>query len=215
MKKLLWKEFALAMHPTAIIFLSLSMMLIIPNYPYYVTFFYTGLAVFFTCLNGRENHDVAYTMSLPVRKRDIVKARFAFVMLMQLLQVLLAIPFAALRQSFDMPGNQVGMDANIAFFGLSFGMLGLFNLVFFRVYYRDVNKVGTAFVWSSTAIAVYMILAEVSAHAVPFVRDCLDTKDPEYLAYKLCVLAAGVLLYGLLTTVAYGNAVRSFEKLDL
>ncbi len=215
MKKLLWKEFSLAMHPTAIIFLSLSAMLIIPNYPYYVTFFYTGLAVFFTCLTGRENHDIAFSMSLPVRKRDIVKARFAFVMLIQLLQVLLSIPFAALRQSFDMPGNQVGMDANIAFFGLSFGMLGLFNLVFFRVYYKDVNKVGKAFVWSSATIAVYMILAETSAHVVPFVRDCLDTKDPDYLIYKLYVLAAGMLLYGLLTVVAYGKAVRSFEKLDL
>lgn len=47
MKKLLRKEVLLSMHPTAIIFLALSMMLIIPNYPYYVIFFYTGLAIFF------------------------------------------------------------------------------------------------------------------------------------------------------------------------
>ena len=72
MNKLLKKELALAMHPTAPIFLALSVLLIIPNYPYYVTFFYTSLAIFFTCLNGRENNDVYYTLLLPVPKRSVV-----------------------------------------------------------------------------------------------------------------------------------------------
>ena len=58
MKNLLRKELVLALHPTAPLFLALSAMLLIPNYPYLVAFFYTGLGVFFTCLNGRENDDV-------------------------------------------------------------------------------------------------------------------------------------------------------------
>ena len=48
MLRLLQKEIRLAMHPTVPIFLLLSAMLLIPNYPYYVAFFYTGLGVFFT-----------------------------------------------------------------------------------------------------------------------------------------------------------------------
>lgn len=215
MKNLLLKEFKLAMHPTAIIFLSLSMMLIIPNYPYYVTFFYTGLAVFFTCLGGRENHDIYYTMSLPVRKKDIVKARFLLVIILQLLQLLLAVPFAILRQSFNLPGNQVGMDANIAFFGFSFIMLGIFNLVFFGIYYKDVNKVGKAFGISSIAVFGYMIIAEACAHIIPFVKNDLDTKDTQYLSYKMIVLAAGFLIYLLLTLISYSKSVKNFEALDL
>ena len=50
MKELLKKEFTLALHPTGWLFLGLSAMVLIPNYPYYVIFFYTGLALFFTCL---------------------------------------------------------------------------------------------------------------------------------------------------------------------
>ena len=46
------------------------------------------------------------------------------------MQVILAVPFAILRQNFNLLGNQVRMDANIAFFDLSFLMLGIFNLVF-------------------------------------------------------------------------------------
>ena len=215
MRNLLLKEIKLAMHPTAIIFLSLSAMLMIPNYPYYVTFFYTGLAIFFTCLNGRENNDIFYTMLLPVRKKDIVKSRFLFVIILQLMQVLLAVPFAILRQSFNLPGNQVGMDANIAFFGLSFIMLGIFNLVFFNIYYKDVNKVGKAFGVSSVAIFVYMTIAETCTHVVPFVRDYLDTKDTEYIPYKMIVLTAGIIIYALLTFISYKKSAKNFEALDL
>lgn len=68
MKNMLYKEFKLAMHPTSVIFLSLSAMMLIPNYPYYMTFFYTTLAIFFIYLSGRENHDIFYTMTLPYEK---------------------------------------------------------------------------------------------------------------------------------------------------
>lgn len=215
MKNMLYKEFKLAMHPTSIIFLSLSAMMLIPNYPYYMTFFYTTLAIFFTCLSGRENHDIFYTMTLPIRKRDIVKSRFFLVIILQLAQIITAIPFAMIRRTFSLPGNLVGMDANVAFFGLSFLMLGLFNLVFFTKYYKDTDKVGTSFLLGTIVITIFMIIAEASVHVVPFIKNYLDTKDPEFLAYKVVVLAAGIVLYIVLTLFSYQRSVRSFEALDL
>lgn len=215
MKNLLKKEIMLSMHPTAPIFLMLSAMLLIPNYPYYVIFFYTGLAVFFTCLNGRENHDVAYTLMLPVAKKDIVKARFGIVVLFEMIQMVIAIPFAWLRQQMDLPGNMVGMDANITLFGLSFILLGTFNLIFFLIYYKDVSKVGRAFIWASVVVFLYMGVAEVCAHAVPYMRNCLDTPDPMYLSGKLVVLAVGIIIYVLLTWVAYHKSVNEFLRQDL
>lgn len=215
MKNMLYKEFKLAMHPTSIIFLSLSAMMLIPNYPYYMTFFYTTLAIFFTCLSGRENHDIFYAMTLPIRKRDIVKSRFLFVIILQLAQIITAIPFAMIRRTFSLPGNLVGMDANVAFFGLSFLMLGLFNLVFFTKYYKDTDKVGTSFLLGTIVITIFMIIAEASVHVVPFIKNYLDTKDPEFLAYKVVVLAAGIVLYIVLTLISYQRSVRSFEALDL
>ena len=58
MKNLLYKELRLALHPTAILFLFLSAMLLIPGYPYYVVFFYTCLGIFCICRNGRESRDI-------------------------------------------------------------------------------------------------------------------------------------------------------------
>ena len=215
MNNLLYKEFKLAMHPTALIFLSLSAMMLIPNYPYYVTFFYTSLGIFFMCLSGRENNDIFYTMTLPVRKKDIVKSRFLFVAIIQMAQVLTAIPFAYVRSLYDMPGNLVGINANTAFFGLSFVIMGLFNFVFFIKYYKDTNKVGAAFGWGSLVMAIFMIIAETSTHVVPFMKNYLDTNDPEFIQYKLMVLVVGILSYCLLTFAAYKKSVISFEALDL
>ncbi len=63
MKNLLYKEFRLASHPAAFLFLGLAAMMMIPNYPLTVTFFYPCLGAFFICLNGRENRDVCWYIS--------------------------------------------------------------------------------------------------------------------------------------------------------
>lgn len=44
LSKLLYKEFKLALHPAAVLFLLLSSMMLIPNYPMYVLFSITRLA---------------------------------------------------------------------------------------------------------------------------------------------------------------------------
>lgn len=215
MKHLLRKELLLTMHPTAPIFLALSAMVLIPSYPYEVIFFYTTLAIFFTCMNGRENNDVVYTLTLPVAKKDIVKARFAFAILLQLAQMLLLIPFAQLRGKMPMGGNAAGLDANIVLFGLGFLLYGVFNLVYFPRYYREVYKVGTSFLWGSLATFIVITAAQVAVHAVPFVRDALDTPDPQHLAAKCIALAVGLLLFVLLTAFAYKKSVQNFVALDL
>ncbi len=215
MINLLKKEFSLAMHPTAPIFLALSAMLIIPNYPYYVVFFYTGLAIFFTCLSGRENNDIFYSMLLPVSKRKIVAARFIYAVILETAQIAVAVPFALIRQSMDIGGNAVGMDAGISLFALSLPMMTLFNAVFFGSYYKDVKKVGASFAKASIAMFLYIAVAEMLAHIIPFMRDVLDTPDTEYVPEKLIVLAVCVLIYATGTFFVYRKAASDFEKQDI
>jgi len=215
MIKLLSKELRLAMHPTSLIFLGLSAMILIPNYPYLVTFFYTGLGVFFTCLSGRENHDIAYSVALPVRKSDVVKARFLFVVAIELVQAAIVVPFALIRARMPLPGNLVGMDANVAFFGFAFMLLGIFNAVFFGIYYRDVRKVGKAFGAASVWVFAFITVVEAACHVVPLFRDRLDRPDPEELGLKLAALALGALAFVALTVAAYFRARRDFERQDL
>lgn len=214
MKNLLNKEFRLAMHPTNWMFLGLSLMLLIPNYPYYVTFFYTGLGLFFVCLSGRENQDINYMMLLPIRKRDIVAARFTFFTIIELMQILVSIPVMILRNSFGTV-NEAGMDANIALIGLVLIMLSVFNYFFLCRYYKNPDKVGSSFAIAATATFIFIGIAEACNFIVPFFRNFLDTKDPLFLPQKLAVLGIGVVVFALVTFAAYKRSVKSFEVLDL
>lgn len=215
MKLLLKKELRLALHPTAPLFLLLSAMLLIPNYPYCVVFFYTSLGIFFICLSGRENQDIFYSMLLPIRKSDVVTARFLLVVLLEVAQLVLAIPFAWLRQTLLPIPNLVGMDANISLFGFALIQLGLFNWVFFRLYYRNVAQVGKSFAAASVVSFLFLFLVEGLTHILPLFRDVLDTPDPQFLGPKLAALGLGLLSYLLLTGLAYRRGKRDFEGLDL
>lgn len=215
MKDLLIKEYKLAMHPTSIIFLSFVAMVMIPNYPYEVNYFYTTLGIFFICLTGRENKDIYYSMLLPICKKDIVKARFLLICSIELLQLFLTVPFVLLKMALGSMPNQVGMDANVAFFGIGFLLFGIFNLCFLTGYYKDVNQVGRAFGISSILVFVYIAIEIILMHAIPFLRDYADTPDPKYMGSKIAILLAGVLLYLIFTFVAYKKSVRTFDAFDL
>ena len=214
MWKLLRKDFVLTMHPVTPFFLLLSAMVLIPNYPYSVVFFYTGLSLFFTCLAGRENRDIPYTLFLPVRRRDVVAARMAFAVCLQLAQLALAGLLGVLSQRLY-PGNVAGLEPNLAFLGWGLMLYALFNAVFFGVYYRNVERVGWSFLASSVVVFAGVAAEVISTYAVPFVREVLDTKDPAFLPQKLAVLLLGVLLYLLSLALTYRSAARHFERQDV
>lgn len=215
MRKLLKKELSLCLHPAAILMPFLSALTLVPNYPYSVTYFYMTLGLFFICLSGRENHDVIYMMTLPVAKRDVVTARFLLTVLLELVQLLLMLGFILLRRTILSAPNAAGMDANLALLGEGFLFFGLYHLIFFPGYYRDVRKVGANFVCGSVFSALFVVLEIVACYTLPFVRDMLDTPDPQHLPAKLGFTAASAAVYVLATLLALRLSQSRFEKQDL
>ena len=57
MNALLYKQLRLVCHPMTPVFCLFGVMVLIPNYPYTVIFFYVMLGLFFTFLNVREQKD--------------------------------------------------------------------------------------------------------------------------------------------------------------
>lgn len=99
MSALLKKEFSLALHPASALFVFFAAMVFIPNYPYEVMFFFSGLSAFFICLTGRENKDLHFSCVLPVEKREVAAARVLFCMILQLAQIVLCVPFIAIKSA--------------------------------------------------------------------------------------------------------------------
>ena len=215
MAKLLKKEFRLFTHPTSWMFLAFGAMVLIPGYPMYVPLFWVTLGLFYACLSARENNDLYYTLLLPVRKRDAVRARGLYFALMELLQLLTCAVFAVLRTALKIGPNPAGMDANLAFFGLGLILMGLFNLLFLPRLYKNPAAVGKPFLVVSLCVFLFIFALEACSFVLPFFRDVLDTPDPQHLSAKLAVLAVGAALFVLLTALGARRAEAIFEKVDL
>jgi len=215
MNNLLHKDFKLALHPTAYLFLPMAAMLLIPNYPYYVAFFYQTLGIFFIFLNGNTTNDVFFTALLPIRKKDAVAARFLTVVILEQAQVVIAIPFAILRNQINPMENMAGMEANPALFGLVLVMFAIFNVVFLPGFYKTGYKTGMPYLIACAAMILFVGAAEAAIQLTPALKQTLDTVSAAYLPQQLGVLAAGALLYALITAAAFSLSVRRFERLDL
>ncbi|HNZ12191.1 MAG TPA: ABC-2 transporter permease [Anaerolineaceae bacterium] len=213
MKNLLYKEWKLAIHPTGYIFLLFGVMLLIPNYPYFVAFFYQTLAIFFTFMNGNTTNDIFFTALLPVRKRDVVKARLGAVIGLEVLQMLIAVPFAILRSQIIPTENLAGLDASLALFGLVFIMFGVFNVVFLPQFYRTGYKTGTPYLLATLVMTLVIVAAELVIQLTPALKQALDT--PACTLPQIIVLFAGLLIFALLNLVAYRRSASAFERLDL
>lgn len=215
MKNLLYKELRLGIHPTMCIFLAMPLLMLAPNYPYYVVFMYTCLAIYFTFLIGREQNDIFYTAALPIKKTDVVKGLFATVILFELASVLISVPFAVISAKVNPNGgNAAGIEPNLAFYGLALIMLGGFNIIFIPEFYRTARKLFRPTLFSAIFIFAYIAAAETAAQYYPSpVSEFLDQAGifPEHLP----ILAAGIIIYAVLTFLAYKISAKRFERVDL
>lgn len=214
MKTLLYKQLRLACHPMTPVFCLSGIMLLIPNYPYSVAFFYVTLGLFFTFLNMREQKDIYYSALLPLRKRDTVRAAVAFTVLVELLSVVITALFCLLSAKLQ-PGkdNAVGMDANLMLLGAGFVLYGVFNLVFFVCLYRSGYKVGAAYLKANLALWPMMLLAEALPHFPSLVW--LNRVDTQANLRQIPILLFGIAVFAVLTILAYRRSAGLYERVDL
>ena len=214
MKALMQKEWKLAMTPVPLVFLALSALVLVPSYPYYVTFFYTTLGIFLFFQSARENRDVSYMLLLPVGKRQMVYARVWTVAQLELLQLLRCVPFMFIRAGYGIQ-NAVGIEANCAFLGFGAVLLGVFNLVFLPMHYKNGYDLGKPFVISSIVMFLGICVLEVLEHIVPYMKTVCERYDIAGQLRQLPVLLGGLAVFAGLTVLAAKISAARFEKADL
>lgn len=218
MKNLFMKELSLCLHPTAFIFLSFCVLALVPNYPYEVIFFFSGLSVFFTCLTSRENGDLAFTCALPVKKRQVPLARIIIVACLQGVLMLLTLAVCVIKQAIfpvELIENAAGISANLTLIAHGAVLLGIFNIIFFPMHYRNPEKVGVPFVISAVAVFFVIMVLIVLRYACPLWADTLNGLNSYNTGAKLCALAVGLCIYAALTALACRISCNQFEKIDL
>ena len=214
MKTLLYKQLRLVCHPMTPLFCLFGVMVLIPNYPYTVIFFYVTLGLFFSFLNMREQKDIYYSALLPVPKRDTVKAGCLFVALTELASLVLLALFSVLAVYLQ-PGkdNLVGLDPNITLLAAGLLIYAVFNAVFLPSFYANGYKVGTAYLKAVLPTAAVMAVCEALPH---FPRlTWLDELDPAAQLRQLPLLVGGILIYAGGMALTLRASEKVYEKVDL
>lgn len=210
--KLLYKELTLAAHPSSIVFAFLGCLVLVPAYPYTVIFMFGCLASYLTFLNSRETNDIWYTSVLPVTKKEIVKGKFLVTVFFQLFQLIFSVPFAIMRNLFEIENNPVGIDATAAWYGFGLIVYSVFDLIFLTAFYKSGYKAGKAFIIASIPMAALMCLGEACVHLPAL--NWLDSYNTQDIIRQIPILIIGIICYCICLVLAYRISVKRFEKVN-
>ena len=216
MIKLFKKDLKLNMPKALFLFALLGAMILIPNYPYIVGTGYTIMHIMLYLQFSNENRSQEFSATLPIRRRDIVSSTTAVFALCQLINIAVSAVCAYPSRLIN-PNvyNFVGLDANLTFFGVALGCLGLFNIVVIPRYFKTGYKYGVTLVLGLLTFVAFYLVCELLIQLIPALTVSLDGYDTAYVWARLTVLLAGVIMYCVFTYLANRIATKKFERVNL
>ncbi|MFD0586952.1 ABC-2 transporter permease [Paenibacillus sp. GCM10027627] len=217
MYNLLVKELKLGVHPFFFImpFLTGALMLI-PSWLYFLVTLYFCFITIPNMFAGYKSHnDLIFSSILPITKKDFVKARVVFIVLLELLHIGVAIIFGLISLRLYPNLDYTFFAPSFGFWGLTFVMLAIFNLVFITMYYKTAYKYGVAAGASITAAILFAGGAEWIGLQNSKVFDLFKGSGMDNLAVHLPILAAGIAIFAIFTIIAYYIAIKRFQKVEI
>lgn len=217
MSALLRKETRLAALLLTYLFIGFAVMTLLPGYPILCGVFFVTLGIFQSFQSAREANDIVYSALLPVAKRDVVKGKYQFVILVELAAFALMVALTLVRMTAlaDAPVYRQNalMNANPFFLGSALVVFGLFNAIFVGGFFKTSYKIGKPFVIYAVAAFLAIGVAEVTHH-IPGLS-ALNAFGLDHIALQAALLAGGALLFAALTYLSYKKACNDFERTDL
>ena len=217
MRNILRKEMKLSSSVLSYLFILFGTMFLLPGYPVLCGAFLCSLGIFHSFQSAREANDTVFSALLPIAKQDVVKGKYIFSCFIQICTLLLMtvcviVRMTALSDAAVYRGNAL-MNANLFALGAAFFVFGLFNWIFIGGYFKTGYNFGKPFL-------IFMILGFLSIgafealHHIPGLEK-LNAFGTDQFGMQLSLLAAGIVLYLLMTLLSCRKACRDFEKIDL
>lgn len=212
MKNLLYKEFHLVINKMFFLVLLFGALLLIPEWAYFFAvmyFLFTTVPNIFSI--GKAQNDIGFSAMLPISRNDVVKARMLSIIILEVLQILSTAIFAAVNLAIYTKNNFL-LDTNVTFIGCVFMMYGVFNLVFFPMFYKTAYKIGIPVLAALTAAFLFVAAVEFLILLVPGLK-ILDSRAD--IAAQLPVLAGGIIIFAVLNIAALKISVKRFQSVNL
>ena len=216
MRKLLYKEMKLSANPLSYWFITFSAITMIPRYPILVSSFFICLGIFYTYQQVRECDDITYTVMLPVRKQDVVTAKYLFVLFIECIAFILCLFLTIIRMRFlgdaaPYVTNQL-MNANAAYLGYIMLVFATFNSVFLAGFFKTTYKIGKPFILFCAVATVIIFMGEI-LHHIPGLESLNDSSNLN--VSQIVIFLLGVAMFKLCTWFSYQKAIKDFERIDL
>lgn len=217
MKKLLYKEFSLATPLLTVLFLGFTVMTFIPGYPILCGVFFVCFGIFQSYQTAREDNDILYTSLLPVKKSDVVCAKYVSAVILQGIAFVLFSIFTFIRMFFlansAVYANNVLMGANFVFLSFVLLIFAAFNVIFIGGFFKTAYRYGKPFVLFIVANFAIIAIAE-TLHHLPGMK-WLNNLNFDSAVCQLPLLACAIVIYVISTVVSCKKSKTMFEKLDL
>ena len=177
------------------------------------------LNTFWIFKNGDLNKDLQYSLILPIRKSDIVKARIMSVAIYEIVFFILSIPFAILNHKLVPQGNNAGINSNFAFYGLVMIVLTISRYFFFTIYYKKAEKHERALLISFVIFFVLYFIFECPVWMIKKGNlqslSFIDKFDWVSLIKQLPILITGIIVYFFGWILTYKVSAKKFEQVNL
>ena len=216
MGKLLKKEMKLTASPLSYWFILFSFMTFLPGYPILVGGFFVCLGIFFTYQQAVEYDDITFSALLPIRKKDVVKAKYAFVIIIQMISFVLSALVTVLRMTLLSEAkvylvNQM-MNANLFYLGFLLLVFAVFNICFMKGFFKTAYRIGKPFIIFCIAGFLLIGFGEM-LHHLPGMEALNSTSGISLI--QVFVLLFGIVIYVVQTLISMNSSERNFEKIDL
>lgn len=241
MKNLFYKEMKLAMHPVVWVFILLfPLMVLVPSYPSFVGAIYICSCypiLFLGANKGQQSNDIYFSCLLPIKKKDVVKARMFTVLFLQVVafglmialsplaaylkegaaaqaleEMLATNPNATMADALESLSVGLGPQAMMATVGFSLVAFAIYDFIYFYFFYKNGRSIVLP---TLLGMFIFMIVAAIPTLVIPLAnvefRVYLETN---YLVQGI-ILAAGVVISAIAHFGIYKLAGAIFEKVDL
>ena len=216
MNALMNKEMRLSASILSYIFIAFGLMTFLPGYPILCGAFFVTLGIFQSFQSAREANDIVYSALLPIAKKDVVKGKYQFSVMIELAAFLVMAAITVIRMTVladaEVYHQNALMNANPFFLGMALVIFGLFNAVFIGGFFRTAYKL-SPFVTYIISAFVAIGIAE-ALHHVPGLES-VNAFGFDDIVLQLCLLIGGAVIFAVLTYVSYRKSCTNFERIDL
>jgi len=216
MNALLRKEMRLSASALSYIFIIFGVLAILPGYPILCGAFFVTLGLFHSYQTARESNDILYSALLPIAKRDVVKGKFQFAIMIELAGFLVMAAITVVRMTVlndvEAYHDNALMNANPFFLGMVLVVFGIFNTVFISGFFRTAYNLSPFITYIAVAFAA--IVAAEALHHISGL-EAVNAFGFDDIVLQMGLLIAGAAVYAALTYLSYRKSCRRFETIDL